>query len=210
MKIIQLSFILIVLLVFQQSRAQDVNITQYVGISTENFDYSYAEQNKSQWCWAASIQMLLNYYGINISQEEIVRRSYGADPYGNLPDWAGSFEIITLNLNNWSIDNNGVSYIVRSSFNQGPPEPAIFLSELQNQYPLLFAYQSSPTSGHAVIATGINYTETENGLTINSIIVRDPWPSDFNKANNGRNEYSGLDLARLITAHWYIRVERLN
>ncbi|MGH7602471.1 MAG: C39 family peptidase [Gemmatimonadaceae bacterium] len=53
----------------------------YVRIPRADFEVAYAEQANSNWCWAASIQMILNYYGISIKQQEIVGRSYGGSCY---------------------------------------------------------------------------------------------------------------------------------
>jgi hypothetical protein len=179
----------------------------YVGILTNNFNYFASSQRSSNWCWAASLQMVFNYYGVSISQEQIVARSYGTDPYGNLPNWTGSLGVITQNLNNWSIDNNGRQYVVSSSLYFGAPTPAYLIQELALQHPILIGYQSGPNSAHAVVITACSYIQTQNGPIIQSIVVRDPWPSPQNIATNGRNEYAGILLANVIQAHWYIRVQ---
>lgn len=179
----------------------------YVGIPRANFNYFVSSQRNSNWCWAASLQMVFNYYGVSITQEQIVARSYGTDHTGNLPNWTGSFPVITANLNNWNADNNGRQYSVAASLNWGAPTPAYLIQELSAQRPVLIGYQSSPTTGHAVVITACSYTESANGPIIQSIIVRDPWPSKENNATKGRIEYSGISLANLIQAHWYIRVQ---
>ncbi|MFN8255718.1 MAG: C39 family peptidase [Bacteroidales bacterium] len=179
----------------------------YVGIPSERFNYFASSQRNSNWCWAASLQMIFNYYGINITQEQIVARSYGVDAYGNLPNWAGSFPVITANLNNWNVDNNGRQYVVGASLNWGAPTPAYLIQELYTQHPVLIGYQSGPNSGHAVVITACSYTESYYGPIIQSIVVRDSWPSEQNIANLGRVEYPGLNLASVIQAHWYIRIE---
>ena len=94
---------------------------EYIGIPSVQMNYMAAAQRNSQWCWAAAIQMVLNYYGVNILQEQIVARTYGTDPYGRLPDWAGRLDAITTNLNNWSIDNAGRTCVVLSTLNWGVP-----------------------------------------------------------------------------------------
>jgi hypothetical protein len=187
----------------QQSTEQPI----YVGIPRERFNYYASSQRNSNWCWAASMQMIFNYYGVNITQEQIVARSYGTDPRGNLPNWTGNFQVITANLNNWSFDNNGRAYAVQASLNLGAPTPAYLIQELSAQHPVLIGYQSSPNSGHAVIITACSYINSMYGPIIQSIVVRDPWPSPENTANNGRIEYPGINLANLIQAHWYISVE---
>ncbi|HEY0896638.1 MAG TPA: papain-like cysteine protease family protein, partial [Sphingobacteriaceae bacterium] len=48
----------------------------YVGITARQFNYFASTQRNTEWCWAASIQMLFNYYGVDISQEQIVARSF--------------------------------------------------------------------------------------------------------------------------------------
>jgi hypothetical protein len=182
---------------------------QYVGIPSATFNYVYSAQANSQWCWAASIQMILNYYGVDIAQEEIVRRSFGSDPYGNLPNWPGSFQVITANLNNWGIDANGQRYRVQAVFGNGPPVPSMLLQELSNGQPVLIAYMTGPSSGHAVVATAASYTPSPAGPVVQSIVVRDPWPSPENMGTNGRREYPGAALASQMRHYWIIRVQRL-
>ena len=179
---------------------------QYVGIPSAQMDYFTASQKNSQWCWAASIQMVLNYYGIAISQEQIVARTYGTDPFGNLPNWAGSFEAITANLNNWSVDNMGRPYTVMASLNWGAPTPIILLQELSEGRPVIMGYRSGPNSGHAVVITAASFLPSPQGPIIQTVVVRDPWPSPQNIAYRGRVEYPGADLAYLMQAYWYIRV----
>jgi hypothetical protein len=179
----------------------------YVGIRSENFNYFASSQRNTNWCWAASMQMIFNYYGIDITQEQIVARSYGSDPYGNLPNWTGSFYVITANLNNWNVDNNGRQYMVVASLNWGAPSPLYLIQELSEQRPVLIGYQSGPNSGHAVVITACSYTQSPYGPIIQSIVVRDPWPSPQNIANRGRVEYPGINLANIIQAHWYIRIQ---
>lgn len=179
---------------------------QYVGIPRERFDYAYSSQHNSEWCWAASIQMVLNYYGIRISQEDIVARSYGVAPGGRLPDWPGSFQTITANLNGWSIDDGGQVYTVSAQLGWGAPPPTLLLTELNNQRPVILAYMNGPGSGHAVVSTAASFIPWGTGPIVQSIIVRDPWPTQTNIAANGRVEYPAIILARNITAYWIIRV----
>ncbi len=179
----------------------------YVGIPTNKFNYFASSQRNTNWCWAASLQMIFNYYGVSITQEQIVKRSYGVDPYGNLPNWAGSFPVITANLNNWNVDNKGRQYVVEATLNLGAPTPAYLIQELTAQHPVLIGYQSGPNSGHAVVITACSYIQTNYGPNIQSIVVRDPYPTPQNVATEGRVEYPGLNLANLIQAHWYIRVQ---
>src|SRR5712672_2043132 len=81
----RLSAVLMSALVFT-SHADDV------GLPSKIWDSDiYGEQRKSQWCWAASIQMTLKLGNIDVDQASIVRRSFGKSPDGDLPNWPGSF-----------------------------------------------------------------------------------------------------------------------
>ena len=191
----------------QVSLAQFTQSAQYVGIPSSSMDYFASEQRNSYWCWAASIQMVLNFNGVDITQEQIVARSYGRDPYGQLPNWAGSFDIITRNLNNRSVDNSGREYIVTSAFGMGVPSVQVLLSELAKGRPIIIAYRGSITGGHAVVITGASYVSTPNGSQVLSIIVRDPDPSPQVQASNGRLEYQAGWLASRMQAYWLVRVQ---
>ncbi|MDF1546599.1 MAG: C39 family peptidase [Bacteroidales bacterium] len=178
----------------------------YVGIPGSKINYVSATQEKTQWCWAASIQMVLNYYNIAITQKQIVERTYGRNIFGELPDWAANIETVHLNLNNWSIDNQGKKYIVSSQFGLGAPEPFFLIEELSQHRPVIIGYNAN-FGGHAVVITALSYYETQMGPVIRSIIVRDPLPGlSCGAESNGRVEYEASTLAKRITAYWFIRV----
>ena len=196
----------------ERMRAPDMGSSpgvQYVGIPSETMRYFTASQHNSQWCWAASIQMVLNYLGVDISQEQIVARTYGVETSGNLPNRAGDFQRITGNLNNWSIDNRGRPYVVSSFFGSGAPPPSYLLSELAAGRPVIVGYASGPSSGHAVVITAASWTPSANGPMIRTLVVRDPWPSPENIANRGRVEYTGVSLAQNMRHYWFVRTQPL-
>jgi Peptidase_C39 like family len=179
----------------------------YVGIPSQNFDYVAAPQKGSQWCWAASLQMIFNYYGVAVTQEQIVDWTYGADPYsGYLPDWPASLQTITDNLNHQHVDNNNRSYTVQASVTLGVPSTNYLVQELSQHRPVLVSYVTSPESAHAVVLTGCSYQPTINGPLVETLIVRDPGNCNVYEVNPGRREYTGISLANLIDAHWYIRI----
>ena len=191
-----------------QSFAQPIGGVQQVGIPSGEMDFVAAAQQNSQWCWAAAIQMVMGYHGVAITQQQIVARTYGTDWWGNLPDWAGSIEAITANLNNWSIDNYGQQYVVAATLNWGAPAPSVLINELRNRRPMIIGYRSGPNSNHAVVVTAATFSQTIFRTVIHSIVVRDPWPSAANVFRRGRNEHDGASLAQLISAHWLISVAR--
>ena len=190
------------------SFAQPVGSALQVGIPSAEMDFVAAAQQSPQWSWAAAIEMVLTYHGVAITQPQIVARTYGTDLWGNLPDWGGSIEAITANLNNWSIDNYGRQYAVAATLYWGAPAPHVLIDELRNRRPMIISYLDGSPSGRTVVVTAATFSQTALGPRILSIVVRDPWPSPANIAKRGRNEYDGASLAQLIAAHWFISVSR--
>jgi hypothetical protein len=80
-----------------QANVQQIGPNYFVaGVNTEQFNYVAANsrQRANNWCWAACIQMVLNYHGLYITQEDIVRQCYGG-----LYDAPGGYEQFSVGLN---------------------------------------------------------------------------------------------------------------
>ncbi len=177
---------------------------QYVGIRTADFNFYAAAQQQNEWCWAASIQMILNYYGIPATQQEIVTRTYGIPV-----DQPGSDAAINGALNGWGRTVEGQIRTIHSANGQGLPTPDALLNELNQQHPILIAFATGPSSGHAVVVTAASYIPTPNGPQIISLVIRDPWPSPFTMATDGRVEIAGPNLAmfaQTVRAYWLVTV----
>ncbi|MGZ3697330.1 MAG: papain-like cysteine protease family protein [Bdellovibrionota bacterium] len=133
-------------------------------------------QRQSNWCWAASTQMVLNYHGIRVAQEEVVERIFG-----ELVDrTAGHNEILTA-LNHWFPSlNGGAARPIARSF------PVIqdgrFVYELANGNPMIVGLKGSANGapGHAYVLTGAEVSVDKQGLPrfIHSMTLRDPWPTN--------------------------------
>ncbi len=180
---------------------QKIELIQ-VGVLTNEFNFDYAEQHNSQWCWAACIQMILNYYNVDITQYDIVYRTYGMNPIGELPNWPGSILAVHQNLNNWNIDNDGNFYTVMATQHNGAPVQVYLINELKEKRPVLIGYNS-----HAVLITACSYIMFFGQPVIQSITVRDPWRGN-GEPGTGKITYHGIQLASQIQAHWYIRVAK--
>lgn len=77
------------------------------GVPSDQFEFFAApslagRQRQSNWCWAASIQMLLNYHGLFVAQEQIVQRIYGAQV-----DYPAQPAQILAALSGWAPDVRG-------------------------------------------------------------------------------------------------------
>jgi hypothetical protein len=130
-------------------------------------------QHLTQWCWAASIEAVFRYYGFNISQEEIVRQTWGT--IVNLP---GQPWQILANLNRPWVDANGRQFVVSGDTYSANPMTAA--QDLAHNMPLIIG-----TQGHAMVLTSLRYGRDYWGNgQVTSAIVRDPWPG------RGRRELS--------------------
>jgi hypothetical protein len=164
----------------------------------EDFDDQEAEQSqdKDQWCWAASISMIFNYYGYHVSQEEIVVQTYGR--LVNLP---ATGKKIGENLKGKykTKDNREFSVTVReydllrgkTSLNNND-----ILRSLEEGRPLLIG-----ANGHAMVLTAVFYTRSPSGKLLSIIggIVRDPWPG------RGKRQLTFAELSPFYVAD--IRIE---
>ena len=167
----------------------------------EGFDNIVAKQDKSQWCWAACIEMILKYNRgrknpINVEQEDIVRRTYGIDPYTNEEiNWPGTHQAITNNLNNYGFqDRDGEIYGVQAEFFSTYPNFQELVNSVRLNIPIMIG-----TRGHAMVVTGIFYTHNFLGQPfIDSIEIFDPWPS------HGKVVYNANKFMKEIVTHWNV------
>ena len=178
---------------------------RYEGVSSKKMNYTASTQNNTQWCWAASIQMVLRYYGVYVTQEQIVKRSFGVTRNGQLPNRTASPELITANLNKWGVDNRGQRYRVQATWGRHAPHPDMLIREMKADRPVIIGYEGED-GGHAVVITAVGIANTNRGPAIEEIVVRDPWPSRRNVRRKGRVVYPGIDLANRIGDYWFIRV----
>lgn len=139
--------------------------------------------------------MILNYYGIPVTQPQIVARVFG-----RLIDQGASDQIISEALNGWAILPNGMRRTIRSIYSPGAPPPQLLIAELAHGNPILLTFATGPYSGHAVVITGAGFIPTPRGPEVVSVIIRDPWPSPQNIASDGRNVSSGPQLSQFMGA----------
>ncbi|HET7107268.1 MAG TPA: papain-like cysteine protease family protein [Candidatus Acidoferrum sp.] len=177
---------------------------QYVGIPTDEFNFVAAAQTQDEWCWAASVSMILRWYRLDISQELVVARTKGV-----LIDQPGSDQDISTALSGWAYTRDGKPVVISSWTAPGAPPPLILIRELSQKHPILLTFISGPSSGHAVVITAASYIQTANGPYIQSLVLRDPWPSQQNIMNEGRVEIGAQNLANFmpfIRSNWLVSV----
>jgi hypothetical protein len=129
-------------------------------------------QQTQFWCWAASISNIFAYYEHPVRQDRIVREAYGA-----VVPWPGfGFQMSNVLNRRWR-DDNGEEFESRLTglFDR---QAGIFAinnytihKHMSDENPLIIG-----SGSHAMLVTGITYTQSPMGPYIFESRVFDPWP----------------------------------
>jgi hypothetical protein len=147
------------------------------GIPTSEFEYFAAPetaglQRQSNWCWAATVQMVLNYRGVPVTQEQVVQRVFG----GAVPNVAGQPNQILAALSGWAFTSNGQPVILTSS--PVALDGSEIVRDLAGRWPIIVGVNMG-NSGHAFVLTAVTYgVDPSNQPIFQSVILRDPWPDN--------------------------------
>ena len=171
------------------------------GVPTEQFVFHTApdvsgRQRQANWCWAAVIQMVLNWHDVYITQEEVVQRIYA-----DQRDAPATLEQVITALHLTAPDARGRYSSVYASHT---PTVQEIIDDLAYRWPLIVGLTGDPI-GHAYVVTGVYYHVDENSQpVIDSVVLRDPLPTSPSRQEMSWDEF-------LSRAMWLIRVrvERL-
>jgi hypothetical protein len=142
-------------------------------VSFSKFVAKYEPQYQSEWCWAACISMLFNYYNHPVRQDRIVTEAYGVP--ANIP--AGSGFLVAAALNKSWEDDNGDSFdaSLEAAFDAqagvAAIDNSIIIQALANGDPLIVGAR-----GHVTVVTAVSYIPTPLGPNVMAVGVFDPWP----------------------------------
>ena len=147
------------------------------GIPSEQFVYfaaaeSAGRQRSQNWCWAACIQMVLNYHGLYVQQEDIVRRVFGS----TVDAPAGPQQIL-MALSGWAPDQRGgMAQIQADARNL---DPVTVIQDLEYRWPLIVGLTDRQgQTGHAYVMTAVYYhVEPGSAPIIYRVVLRDPYPT---------------------------------
>lgn len=120
-------------------------------------------QQVSNWCWAASGQMIMHYLGATrVTQCDEANKRLGRTDCCNSPTPSA------CNVGGWpEFEKYGFSY----STYDGALSWASLVNEINNYRPVAFSWGWTGGGGHMMVARG--YTTLSN---INYVDVNDPWP----------------------------------
>lgn len=158
-----------------------------VGIASTAVDVVADPQHASEWCWAATAEMIFRTHGYAISQETIVH-----DVYGNLANMPASPNAVARLLAHVYTAADGRRFIVRAR-NVSYATGAI-AQELAAGRPLFLA-----TRNHAMMLTAMTYLVRRNGtLRPVGAVVRDPWPRPGARVARERRVLAPADLGSIV------------
>lgn len=137
------------------------------GVDDISFQSAAQSQHASEWCWAASISMVFDYYNHPVSQERIVN-----DVWGGIVNMPSGAPQILRSLNRRWTDDNGDRF---QSF--GDPLSANNLNavlDLRQNRPLIIG-----ALGHATVLTALtsDINVQTNAWQVVQATVQDPWPT---------------------------------
>ncbi len=140
---------------------------------TEFAQEAYQQQQMPEWCWAACISMLFDFYGHAVSQDRIVTEVYGAPV--NMP--AGYGITIARQLNRVWKDDSGNRFraILTGAYDADARVNTLtnpmLIGELDGDHPMIIGAGS-----HAMVLTALQYQATPMGPNVVGGGVFDPWP----------------------------------
>lgn len=127
----------------------------------------FEPQQASNWCWAASISMILRRYGVTVPQEQVVRAAFGA-----ASNERASVQAVGELLNRRWGDAKGHALVAsaqplapwRRSFGLAAPE---VLNDLAQGRPLLLGAQQ-----HAMVLVQVTFERSVDGKPLTPVGVR--------------------------------------
>lgn len=161
-----------------------------VGVPTDQFAHFAApegagRQKQQNWCWAACIQMVLNYHGLYIKQEDIVQRVFGTQV-----DMPAQPTQIMAALGGWVPDTRGrYSEVVADAVNL---DQAAIIQDLEYRWPLIVGLSAASPGqqGHAYVLTGAYYVLDDYGRPeIYKVVLRDPYPTQISRLEMTAQEF---------------------
>ncbi len=160
-----------------------------VGIPTPVVGQSALPQYQSQWCWAACISMIFDYYERPVRQERVVQETFGR--IVDMP--ANPLQILTAVNRDWR-DEHGKPF--RGFAQALPIDPVIAARYLRDEQPLIIG-----SLGHATVLTALTWAEDTAGRQeLTGMVVRDPAMGGQRREFTGQEIWSTMFLAHVGTA----------
>jgi hypothetical protein len=130
-------------------------------------------QLRSNWCWAACVDMVLDFYGQpEVRQCDVVGKKLNKpccdDPFNNKYNVTCDEKDIRLVWNSLGIKSR--AHLGQLTQDHGWVEAGELMTELKNNHPVQLGLKWNGTGGHAIIVQG--WKDSSQGLFF---FVNDPW-----------------------------------
>ena len=155
----------------------------------KGFSKATARQKTPVWCWAAAMQMVFNYGGVDWTQEDVVN-----SVKNRLAFETATPEEIYRGLNGWKFQHNAERWTVGCIYMKGMPVPSMIVRNLDIQRPIIVGVNGH----HVVVLFKADFRRsTTQEPQITSVTVYDPW--------DGKEKMMPWPAAELSDV-WYVWV----
>lgn len=169
--------VVMLLLPATQALAEKLEIgdgTTVVGVKSQDFEH-FADPDgaglskNEHWGWAACLQQILNYHGVYVTQEDLVKKVLGAPL-----DTPAQLDEIVKGLVGCEFRDVGggtsTVYLKETKF-----DLPVMLRDLEYNWPMLVGI-SSPDQEHAVacVVTAVFFSGDQSNPTLTEIVLRNP------------------------------------
>lgn len=151
-------------------------------ITRDHFEFFEARQQFDNWCWAACTQMVLNYQGVSVNQEQIVVKAFG-----RLINTGADCSTIVNAASGWNLNGTRIR-----AFSVDSRSPGSMIDALANKYPIIIGLNMPNQSiGHAYVLTAVYFNYDSTGQKIPfKVTLRDPWPTNNETVELDWNDFS--------------------
>ena len=161
-----------------------------VGIPSNLMSIHAAQQEGQNWCWAASLQMVLSCQGIGVSQTDIVEQSYGI-----ALDVPGGPAQFMENLSRWCRGRPETRHL-RPQIIPGAPSIAGLTKSLERKSPIIIGIDNPGVGvGHAVVVTAVVLRGSRSSPELERVMIRDPAP--VFERSRGKRVLSPAEFSRM-------------
>jgi len=166
---------------------------------------AHVRQTDEHWCWAASLEMALRCYGLQVPQREIVKRIYGAI-LGGARDHGGTNDDVAHALDTWTSDVQGRPFKATVKTWDGKPSPQVVRTELAAKRPIILRLDVDPGHPwmhryHAVVLAGGECTVWPSGPQFYSLSILDP--ENYHPVKEGADGYMWS-----VRGYWTVNVSQ--
>ena len=111
------------------------------------------KQRESNWCWAACVQMVLQYHGLDVTQEQVVQRIFG-----DLRDRPATPEMVMHALNATAFSTKGIK--ARIAALDYRFQDSMYIQDLGRDWPLVVGLKGGVpiATGHCYVLVAVKYS----------------------------------------------------